>query len=369
MLRLALKNLLQERTRLAISAGGVAAALFLVLLVEGAFEGTSGQLVAYLEHSDADVWAMQEGVSNMHMSTSALPASLEQDIAKVPGVGAVTPILYASSPMQIGGQQWFSYIVGLKPAAERGGPWAMKEGTAIPARGEAVLSNVLAARAGVRVGDTAAILGRSFKIVGLSQGTFSMANSITFVAFADLEEVLATRGAASYFLVRAQPGVQPEELAARIRAAVPGTNALTRQEFVESDRTLARQMGTDLIQVMSLLSLAIGVLVVGLTVYTATVRRAREYGIAKALGARNGQLLGVVLLQTLAIVAVGLVLALALAYAARPVVQLLVPETPLVYRTAGLARLAAYSVGIAALASLVPAWRIGRVEPMVVFKE
>lgn len=369
MIHLALKNLFLERARLLVSVGGVAAALFIVLLLEGVFAGSTEQLVAYLERSDADVWVMQEGVSNMHMSTSVLPSALEGSILGVPGVEGVTPILYASNPIQAKERRWFSYIVGLRHGAERGGPWAMQEGVAIPGPDQAVISDVLARKGGIDLGDSVTILGRQFRVAGLSKGTFSMANTVTFISYRDMEELLASPEVASYFLVRAQSGVAPEDLAEHIRQTVPGVNALTREAFTASDRSMSRQMGVEVIQVMSFIGFVVGVLVVGLTVYTATVRQAREYGIAKAVGAKNRQLLGVVMLQTLTIALLGLGLAVALAYLARPLVQVLVPEVPLAYPASGLVRLGLASLAIAALASLSPAYRISRVEPAMVFKE
>lgn len=368
MARLAIKNLLGERLRLFVSAGGVAAALFLVLLLEGVFAGTSEQLVAYLENTDADVWVMQDGVSNMHMSTSALPEMAGARVAAVPGVESVTPILYLSSVVRVRGSDSFSYIVGLPQGAERGGPWAMAAGSAHPDLGEAIVPETLARKRGIGLGDTVTILGRPFTVAGTSRGTFSLANSVTFISYGDMQALLGSPGVASYFLAKAQPGVGAEEMAQRIRDTVPGVNVLTRDAFADNDRAMARQMGVDLIGIMSLVGLGAGVLIIGLTVYTATVRRAGEYGIAKALGARGWQLFMVVGMETGLLALLSLAMALALALLVKPLVQALAPEIPLAYPVASLARIAVIAGGIAVVAAALPAYRISRVEPAVVFK-
>lgn len=369
MLLLAWKNLLQERTRLAVSLGGVAAALFLVLLLEGIFAGASDQLVAYLEQSDADAWVMQEGVSNMHMSTSVVPANMQGAIEGVDGVDSATPILYATIPIRTGERRWLSYVVGVPPGAERGGPWAMASGSAEPGPGEIVIPDVMAAKSGLRLGDSIELLGRSFRVSGLSQGTFSMANTVAFISYADMAELLGAHDVASYFLVKAAPGLSAATLVDELQRSLPGVNVLTREQFVASDRALAQQMGVEIIQVMSLIGFVVGALVIGLTMYTATVRRAREYGVAKALGARDRQLLGAVGFQSLAIAAGGLVLALAIAFAARPLLGAVAPEVPLAFPATGIGRLAVVTLGIALAASLLPAYRIARLEPAMVFKE
>lgn len=369
MVLLAIKNLWEERGRLFISAGGVAAALVLVLLLDGVFTGVSEQIVAYPEQTDAQVWVMQEGVSNMHMSTSILPRRLEAEIRAVEGVEDVTPVLYVNNLVETGQGRWFSYIVGVEAEARRGGPWAMAEGAASPGLGEAIIPDVLARKGGVGLGESVTIMGREFRVVGLSRGTFSMANSMTFLSYKDLEGLLSAPGAASYFLVKARPEVPPSVLAERVSQAVPGAHSMTREDFIASDRSMSRQMGVDVIQVMTVIGFVIGMLVVGLTIYTATVRRSREYGIVKALGARNGQLMALVAVQALVIAALGLGVAVAVAYLARPAVQAAVPEIAVVYSAGSLAKVLMVSGAIAPLASLLPAYRITRIEPGAVFKE
>lgn len=65
-------------------------AFLLVLLVEAAFAGESERIVACLNRADADVWVMQSGVSNMHMTTSYLADWKVAEIRDVPGSSTST---------------------------------------------------------------------------------------------------------------------------------------------------------------------------------------------------------------------------------------------------------------------------------------
>ncbi|MBI2859814.1 MAG: FtsX-like permease family protein [Chloroflexi bacterium] len=368
MMLLSLRNLAQEKGRLAISVAGVALALFLVLLLEGIFEGTSGQIVTYLEKSDAQVWVMQDGVSNMHMASSVLPAGLEKPIASVQGVKQATPILYASVPIRIGEKRWFSYLVGIRPGSVQGGPWAMEEGSPMPGQSEVVVSEIMARKSRLRLGDAVEILGHNFKVTGLSRETFSMANTVTFISFDDMALLLNAPEAASYFLVKAD-SIDPSALATAIESSVPHVNAMTTTDFVASDRSMASQMGVEIVQVMSLIGFLVGVLVIGLTMYTSTIRRSREYGIARAIGATTRQLLSAVVVQSLATAFLGFAVALALAYLAKPLTDAFVPEVPLSYPLASMAKIVVVAFGIAVVASLLPGYRVSKVEPAIVFKE
>ncbi len=369
MLRFALRNLWHEKVRLFTSVGGVAAALVLVLILEGAYAGSAGQMVAYIEKSDAEVWVMQEGVSNMHMATSVVPVSKAQQIGEVAGVEAVTPIVYISNVVKANGREWFSYVVGLPQDAASGGPWAMTAGQPNPRVGEVIVPQLLAEKGGVSIGQFVTLFGKDFRVVGLSKGTFSLVNSITFLAYEDLEQLLAMPGAASYFLVQVQAGIRPEQLASRIGAEVSGVNAVTKKSLAAADRIMTRQMGVDIIQLVSLIGLVTGGLVIGFTVYAATVRRSKEYGIARALGAKLRHLFGIVVLQALVIALLSGSAAIALAFLARLLVSNLAPEVPLAYPPSGLARIGIIVFGIAVVAAVAPAYRVARADPATVFRE
>ena len=369
-LRWIAKNLLEERAALAASIGGVALSLVVVLLVGGMFAGESERIVTYLERAGADVWVMQSGVSNMHMATSLMRNEVVGAVKAVRGVASATPILDVGTFLESRGGRWYSYVIGVHPEERRGGPWAMISGRALPGPGEAVIPDVLAKKAKLGIGSTIDALGQAFTIVGISTDTYSMANSVTFVAYGDLAKLLSVRdGTASYLLIEAAPGTSSADLAARIRSAVPDVNALTREAAVESDRRIAMQMGIGIIGVMTWVGGLVAALVIALTTYTATIRRARELGVVKALGFRQRTLYLTVLVQGGVIAALGYGVALAVAYAVRPLLEVSAPEVALVYPTVSLLRLAATTALIAIAASCLSGRHVARVDPAIAFRE
>src|SRR6266700_8247801 len=105
MFRYALRNLLQNKIRLVISVGGVALALTLILALDAIMTGVEGRLTAYIDNSGADVFVSQPGVRNLQMVSSSLPASVVDKVQAVPGVTAVTPIMYLTGTMEVGTNQ------------------------------------------------------------------------------------------------------------------------------------------------------------------------------------------------------------------------------------------------------------------------
>lgn len=369
MLAWAWKSLMATPLRLLAGAGGVAAALLLVVFFHGVFKGEAERIVAYPMHAGADVWVMQKGVSNMHMASSLLWDWKEIRVAAVPEVESTVSILYLNSIVRAGGRNWFSYIVGIGQDAAYGGPWRMHSGQALPAPGEAVIPWHVARMSGIGIGDEIEILDRRLKVVGLSEETFSMANSITFVSRRDLADLMNAGGSVSYILVKIRPGAEAAAVARRIKEEVEKVNALAAEDFIARDREMAMQMGTEIIRMMTIIGALLAVLVVAFSSYQQVVGRARELAVARAVGFTMARLQGAVLFQSMLMTLLGVALTAILAYTVLPLIPLMAPQIAVQVEGWMLAQVAVAGVAVAVAASAWPAYRIGRLDPMLVFQE
>ena len=368
MLQWTLRSLITQRLHLLASVSAVAGAFALVLFFEAVFAGESKQIVEYIQRSDADVWVMQKGVSNMHMATSFLSDWKANAVAEIEGVSSVTPILYLNTVMRAGDRNWFSFIVGLEENDERAGPWAVTEGKMLPGQGEVIVPSVLGRLAGLAMGDEVGIAGHVFTVVGFSEGTFSMANSITFVTMSDLAEVMSTIGSMSYFLVDAEPGVDGIELAARIQSEVEKVSALPAESFIEYDREIAMQMGLEIIGLMTIIGGALAILLTGFAVYSHTVRKEQELAVMKALGVRNRAIYASVMVQAVWIALLGFLLATALVFLAVPLTASFVPQVTLQVTPNALMRVGLAAIAVALISSIIPVRKLVRLDPMSAFK-
>lgn len=368
MLRLAFRNLFQSKARLAITSGGVALSLLLILALEAIFQGVEKQVTAYIDQSGADVFVAQEGVRNMHMASSSLPPESQQEVARIAGVETVTPILYVTNVVSIGESRNVAYIIGLPDGAAVGGPARVVQGRATPVPGEALIDRGIAAKAEVGIGDTVKILGRTFTIGGLTTGTVNLVSSVAFISMDDFEQARGGSVSPSFLLVRAQPGVSPADLAARIEAQVGRVTAQPTGDFAAQERRVIRDMSTDLLAIMNLVGLMIGLAVMALTTYTATLGRRAEYGVLKALGATNANLRLTVVLQAMMSVALGFTVALGLTYLLAAAVPLTGANLLLRVTGGSLLRVGAVSLLIAGVSALLPVIQIARLDPAQVFR-
>ena len=363
---IAIRNLTQEKTRFALSVGGVALAIMLVLILEGLQVGMFRQITAYLDHSQASIVVAQEGVENLLGATSLLPADTEDRVEGVRGVKQVVAILSQFVILDLHGKKQPAYLIGYDE--ERGGgPWEIVEGRATRNDKEMVFDRVLAERHGLGLGDLVEVMDREFKIVGLSGGTASWMTSFIFIPKTAAEELLRAPGAMSFLLVSLRDRQAPEPVRDRI-ARLDDLEVLFKSEMAANDTRLFARFFSSPVRLMTGIAFLVGALVVGLVIYTATVERQREYGVLKALGARNRLLYQVVLAQAVLAALLGTAVGVGLARAASALIMVVRPQFLVVLQSDMAGRAAVIGLAMALVAALLPARVVARLAPAEVFR-
>lgn len=121
----------------------------------------------------------------------------------------------------------------------------------------------------------------------------NITNTVSYVRFTDFAKARGLRATASFLLVRTGDA---DEVTGRIETAT-GLTALTKDQFSTQERQIVQDMAADLMRIMTVAAFLIGLAVVGLVLYSATLSRLREVGVMKALGSTNKATAGVVLAQ------------------------------------------------------------------------
>jgi putative ABC transport system permease protein len=368
VIRLAFRNLFQNKVRLVISTGGVALALLLILALDAIFTGVEQRITAYIDYSGADIWVSQSDVLNMHMASSSLPDSVARKVKLVTGVESVSPIFYAANNVIVGDERNLAYIIGLPERATFGGPWNVASGLNVPGEGEAIMDRGVAEKSGVGLGDKVEILGEELEVVGLTEGTSSLVNSIAFISQEDFEALRGNYNTFSFLLVRVSKGQSPLVVAERIRSRVRDVTVQTREEFSLQERQVVKDMSTDVVIIMNLIGFLIGLAVMALTIYTSTLSRRREYGMLKALGARNRDLYLTVLAQALISVLLGFLFGWAITWLLTLVITFTGMALSVVASPYSLLKVFIVSLVLAGLSAMIPIQQIAGLDPAMVFR-
>lgn len=364
---LARRNLFQDKTRLALSMGGVALAVMLILILKGFLTGMNRQITSYLDRSPGSLIVAQIGVSNLLGATSILPSTASSQIERMEGIDKVIPVLSQFIILDLHGKKQPAYMIGYEPD-QGGGPWKIAGGREPTTNTEMIMDSVLAKRHGLKIGDNFSIMDQDFTIVGLSNGTVSWMTSFFFILKPAAELLLRAPGATSFLLIETNPGTIVGDIQSQLNE-LSGINAMTKGEMATNDLKLFAKVFSAPVKLMVGIAFLVGTMIVGLVIYTCTVERQREYGVMKAIGAANRMLYRVVTAQAFVAALAGSLAGVALAYVTAQAImavrsQFLITIEP---RDILLAFLA--GLGMALVAALFPTRVIAGLEPAEVFRK
>ena len=365
MVPIARRNLLADRGRLAIRRPVPGLVLFLVLMVLGLYRGW-GRVGGLFGRLPGQVWIAQAGTTDPFQSSSLLPASGGARLATIDGVGAVIPVYVRRTAAGRPGD--WARVVAMGLALPAGLPMGSEErATLAPGRGRVNVDRVLAGQMGARVGSRIRVGGRGLVVAGLHGGGNRLVQ-IAFVDPADARAMMGTPGRVSFFLLALRPGADPAAVAAAARRAVPGIEPHTSDDFAAAFEEMVDEGFLPVVGALIGIGAVVAAAVIALTIWTATVERARDFGVLKALGAPGRLLTRVVVVQGLVVGLAGSALGAGAAMLVAPLLESRVPEFVTDLRPLDVAVVLAGAVVLAVLASLVPLQRIARIDPAMVFR-
>lgn len=368
MIYLAFRNLIQQKMRLALSIGGVALAIMLIVLLNGFLSGIYIQVTAYLDNTPADWVVAQDGVTNLLSATSILPAGAADLARGVPGVGSVIPIISQFVILDIHNEKVVAYLVGYEPDFG-GGPWELGEGRAPKRDDEIVLDRVMAQSHGFSLGDTIDLLDEEFKVVGLSEGTSSWMASFIFVKKRAAEHLLLIPDASSFLLVTMKPGSDPQAVKARLDRRLDDLEIVSAGTMKKNDLDLLVEIFAVPLRLMVAIAFAVGTAILGMVIYTATVERQREYGVLKAVGARNRHLYWLVTIQGLVTALLGVLIGIGLAQFAATGIMETAPKFLIILEVKEILLTSLVGLLMGLGAAILPAKQVAQLDPARVFRK
>lgn len=348
---LARRMLARDRARFSLTVAGVGVAVALVLFLFTVYQGALDEGDAYVASRPVDVWVSNRSSTSLVRSGSFLPASLGIGLETLPGVRRAAPLLRGIATTQIDGEPTTLFLLGIDPGEPVTRPDVVA-GRADPGPGEVVVDRALARRHDLEVGDTLRLQEEPFRVAGLSRRTNLVVAGLVFVPLPDAQRLLGLEGAVSHFLVQADPGVPPAVVADTLAERFDELSAVTAARFVRANRLEIRNGVVPLLRAVTLFGALAGCAALTLLLYGGVVERRVDYAVLKAIGARQRDLVRLVLAQAAWAVLAGLAAGVALYGLLAPAFARLVPE--IAY---GFAPWIAWGTALAAAAlGLAAAW-------------
>lgn len=354
--------LLSDGRRVTVAAIGAGLAIALILLLEGLWGGLLAGITAYPDHVGATFFVREPGAESLF--EGVVPLSAVDEIRAVPGVDRADPVIDRFVILDLHGRKEVVTVLGSVPGGI-GGPWAITEGRSVRAAGEIVLDESLAATHGLRAGQSFDLLGRSFRIVGLSSRTRTVSQGgYLFMSLGAAGRLFGQSSTATFILVRtSDPASVRRTIEDRTQLAVSPPASVAA-----SERELYAGILGSVFNLMVLIAFAAGTLIVALTVYSAIVDRLREYGIAKAMGATRSRLFRIVAGQTIVLAALGVMAGFPLYLGGSWLIAALRPQFPSALTLGAAGGVVVAAVLMALLAAIVPTRRVARLDPASVYR-
>lgn len=221
-------------------------------------------------------------------------------------------------------------------------------------------------------------LGRAFemndhrvKVVGVADASAPFTTfPVVFTRYTQAVRLVGPeRNQLSFVLVKAQPGIEPAQLARAIGART-GLVAMTADEFAWATmRYYLKNTGIPINFGITIgIALIVGIVVMGQTFYLFTLENLKQFGALKAIGVENRTIVGMILLQAIVVGAIGYALGMALCAVFFQVTLQNLPTRGLVLMWQNMIGVGVVVLLIVIVASLLSIRRVIVTEPAIVFR-
>ncbi len=374
MPNLALKNLLHDKLRSAMTIAGVAFAVTLVFVQVGLFMGILDNASVTIDHLQADLWVTSRNTPNVDFA-HGFPQGLVQRVRSVPGVERADNLLIQFLNLSLpNGAEEGMLVYGLEDFTRWGMPWNIESGNVEDLRRGAYM--FLDASAERRfgkfaVGDYREVMGRRVKIIGRSREALSFTTSpIAFLTYDLVQELSGGRmdGRTTYILVKLAPDADATAVAAELRRRLPHNDVYTKADWAKRSRNYwVASTGIGLNMYLTVfLGCLVGVVVVTQTLYTSTMEHIKEFGTVKAIGGSNADIYRILGAQAVIAAVIGFLAGRLMAFALAPAMAQI--RLKLIISNEFAAIVFVGTLVLCLVAALVSFRKVAKIDPALVFR-
>jgi putative ABC transport system permease protein len=373
-LRIAYKLLVNDRAKYAALLVGITFAVFLMIEMTSLFSGVLKRASSTVINVGAKIWVMDPSVQTV-ASVIPLPDYLLDEVRSIPGVKFAVPLYSGGALLKLrSGAFQAVNILGLDDSSLFGRPELTK--------GE--IQDIFAENAFIAVDDAEfpklqnPKIGTEFElndhrgvIVGIahvaSSGLFGVPTLYTTYNRA-LQYIPNSRFTMAYVLVEPKSPADVAVIKQRITAA--GYLAVTQDEFTDKISDFYKYqtgLGTNML-LMTVISFIVGLSISGQTFYTFILENIDKFGALKAIGAKNGELVAMILFQATFVALTGYGLGIGLCATIIWLARFQVPDYAAIITYGNLVTAFVMVVIIAGISSYIGVRRVLQIEPFDIFR-
>ena len=319
MLSTAIRFILYDKPKSLGVLAGIVISIFLVGQQVGIFIFLTDAMKSIVANNNGYIWIVDPKTDDANQ-LAGLDMRVGRQAASIEGVERVYPVVITAGAARFeNGKTAGMTIVGAEAPDFVGGPWGL-----FSARREdmlpegAIITEFFDKKTfgSVRPGEYFELNGKKVYNAGFTKGVRGFGGAP--YVFTTIERARAlgnfSTDQASLFLVKWKTGYTKEQVIAHLNRSIPNIRAWDADALAASTVSNILASSGIALSVGSLVFFAIisGFVIIGLTLYSAAIDRLRDYGTLKAIGASDGYITRLILLQAFLISLLGFLLGYAL---------------------------------------------------------
>lgn len=353
------KNLMHRPTRTFIGVMAVAVEVALVVLIVGLTSGLLAETAKRIEGIGADIMVQPPAASVfLGFSGSPMPIKIAARLKTQKYVQSVAPAL-----LQFNSTGGVEVVYGIEPESFRAvsGGFVFIQGHDMEGPDDLLVDDWAAKAKKIKVGDTYNLLNHPWHVAAIIEHG---KGARLFVPLATLQDLVGAHDKASIFLLRCTRPEHTADVMEELRHVLPGYTIRPLKDFL-SLMTATNIPGLQtFIHAMIGLAIAIGLMVIFLTMYTTVIERTRDIGVLKSLGADRSFIIRALLTESTALCVIGIAAGVGLSYAVRAAFLAGFPTLSILITPRWILSAAGIALGGAILGASYPAWMASRKDPV-----
>jgi len=353
------RNLLHRPMRTFIGVMAVAVEVALVVLIVGLTSGLLAETAKRIEGIGADVMVQPPAASVfLGFSGAPMPIKIAALLKKQKYVQSVAPAL-----LQFNSSGGVEVVYGIDRDSFRAvsGGFVFIRGHDMEGPDDLLVDDWAAKAKKIKVGDTYNLLNHNWHVAAIIEHG---KGARLFVPLATLQDLVGAHDKASIFLLRCTRPEHTEDVIQELRHVLPGYTIRPLKDFL-SLMTATNIPGLKtFIHAMIGLAVAIGLLVIFLTMYTTVIERTRDIGVLKSLGADRSFIIRALLSESTALCIIGIAAGVGLSYLVRAAFLAGFPTLSILITPGWILGAAGIALGGAILGASYPAWMASRKDPV-----
>jgi len=353
------RNLLHRPMRTFIGVMAVAVEVALVVLIVGLTSGLLSETAKRIEGIGADVMVQPPAASVfLGFSGAPMPIKIAAMLKKQKYVQSVAPAL-----LQFNSAGGVEVVYGIDRESFHAvsGGFVFIQGHDMEGPDDLLVDDWAAKAKKIKVGDTYNLLNHDWHVAGIIEHG---KGARLFVPLATLQDLVGAHDKASIFLLRCTRPEHTEDVIQELRHVLPGYTIRPLKEFLSLMTSTNIPGLQTFIHAMIGLAVAIGLLVIFLTMYTTVIERTRDIGVLKSLGADRSFIIRALLSESTALCIIGIAAGVGLAYVVRAAFLAGFPTLSILITPAWILRAAGIALAGAILGAIYPAWLASRKDPV-----